>query len=105
MRWQTGMSAPPTGEISAHPGLESEEKSRDCGATGCRVGVAGGCQDSALSDQDARRMVAGVMTHLFRHLQRLESRGQSIKAAVVGCGFMGCGIVYQLARMPGMSPA
>lgn len=45
------------------------------------------------------------MTHLFRHLQRLESRGKPIRVGVIGVGFMGKGLVYQLSRMPGMTPA
>jgi predicted homoserine dehydrogenase-like protein len=45
------------------------------------------------------------MTHLFRQLQRLESRNQSIRTAVIGAGFMGRGLIYQLSRTPGMSPA
>src|SRR5258708_6176600 len=45
------------------------------------------------------------MTHLFRHLRRLEERGESIRVAVIGTGFMGRGLIYQLSRMAGMSPA
>src|SRR5258705_3237332 len=45
------------------------------------------------------------MTHLFRQLQRLESRNQPILTAVIGAGFMGRGLIYQLSRTPGMFPA
>jgi predicted homoserine dehydrogenase-like protein len=45
------------------------------------------------------------MTHLFRELQRRESRGQPIRTAVIGAGFMGKGLVYQLSKMPGMRPS
>jgi predicted homoserine dehydrogenase-like protein len=45
------------------------------------------------------------MTHLFRQLQRLESRNQSIRTAVIGAGFMGRGLIYQLCHTPGMFPA
>src|SRR5882724_5638782 len=45
------------------------------------------------------------MTHLFRQLQRLESRDQSIRTAVIGAGFMGRGLIYQLCHTPGMFPA
>ncbi|MGE5611884.1 MAG: NAD(P)H-dependent oxidoreductase [Bacillota bacterium] len=45
------------------------------------------------------------MTHLFRQLQRLEANGRPIRVAVIGAGFMGRGLVYQLTRMPGMLPA
>jgi len=45
------------------------------------------------------------MTHLFRELQRRESRGDPIRTAVIGAGFMGKGLVYQLSKMPGMRPS
>jgi len=45
------------------------------------------------------------MTHLFRELQRREAKGEPIRAAVIGAGFMGKGLVYQLSKMPGMHPA
>ena len=45
------------------------------------------------------------MTHLFRELQRRESRGQPVRTAVIGAGFMGKGLVYQLSKMPGMRPS
>src|SRR3978361_479679 len=45
------------------------------------------------------------MTHLFRELQRRETRGQPIRTAVIGAGFMGKGLVYQLSKMPGMRPS
>src|SRR5688572_23366816 len=45
------------------------------------------------------------MTHLFRQLQRLESRNQAIRTAVIGAGFMGRGLIYQLSRTPGMFPS
>src|SRR3954468_6198156 len=45
------------------------------------------------------------MTHLFRELQRRESRGEPIRTAVIGAGFMGKGLVYQLSKMPGMRPS
>ncbi|HEY7120690.1 MAG TPA: SAF domain-containing protein [Tepidisphaeraceae bacterium] len=45
------------------------------------------------------------MTHLFRELQRREARGEPVRAAVIGAGFMGRGLVYQLSKMPGMHPA
>src|SRR3954470_22586750 len=45
------------------------------------------------------------MTHLFRQLQRLESRNTPILTAVIGAGFMGRGLIYQLSRTPGMFPA
>src|SRR3954470_10569700 len=45
------------------------------------------------------------MTHLFRQLQRLESRNTPILTAVVGAGFMGRGLIYQLSRTAGMFPA
>jgi predicted homoserine dehydrogenase-like protein len=45
------------------------------------------------------------MTHLFRQLQRLEMIRQPIRVGVIGAGFMGRGLVHQLARMPGLTPA
>ncbi len=45
------------------------------------------------------------MTHLFRELQRRESRGDPVRTAVIGAGFMGKGLVYQLSKMPGMRPS
>jgi predicted homoserine dehydrogenase-like protein len=45
------------------------------------------------------------MTHLFRELQRREERRQPIHTAVIGAGFMGKGLVYQLSKMPGMRPS
>jgi predicted homoserine dehydrogenase-like protein len=45
------------------------------------------------------------MTHLFRELRRREARGEPVRAAVIGAGFMGKGLVYQLSKMPGMHPA
>lgn len=45
------------------------------------------------------------MTHLFRQLQRLEIIRQPIRVCVIGAGFMGRGLVHQLARMPGMVPS
>ena len=45
------------------------------------------------------------MTHLFRQLRRRQGAGQPVRVAVIGAGFMGRGLVYQLAKMPGMFPA
>src|SRR3954468_20730356 len=45
------------------------------------------------------------MTHLFRQLQRLDQRHEAIRTAVIGAGFMGRGLIYQLSRTPGMFPA
>jgi predicted homoserine dehydrogenase-like protein len=45
------------------------------------------------------------MTPLFRQLQRLQAKGELIRTAVIGAGFMGRGIIYQLAKMPGMYPS
>jgi predicted homoserine dehydrogenase-like protein len=45
------------------------------------------------------------MTALFRQLQRLQDKGELIRAGVIGAGFMGRGIIYQLAKMPGMHPS
>jgi predicted homoserine dehydrogenase-like protein len=45
------------------------------------------------------------MTHLFRELQRREARGEPVRTAVIGAGFMGKGLVYQLSKMPGMRPS
>ena len=45
------------------------------------------------------------MTPLFRQLQRLQSKGEQIRVGVIGAGFMGRGIVYQLAKMPGLMPS
>jgi predicted homoserine dehydrogenase-like protein len=45
------------------------------------------------------------MTPLFRQLQRLQSKGEHIRVGVIGAGFMGRGIVYQLAKMPGLTPS
>jgi predicted homoserine dehydrogenase-like protein len=45
------------------------------------------------------------MTPLFRQLQRMQSKGEVIRTGVIGAGFMGRGIVYQLAKMPGMYPS
>jgi predicted homoserine dehydrogenase-like protein len=45
------------------------------------------------------------MTHLFRELQRREARGEPIRTAVIGAGFMGKGLVYQLSKMPGLRPS
>jgi len=45
------------------------------------------------------------MTHLFRELRRREEGRRPVRAAVVGAGFMGKGLVYQLSKMPGMRPA
>ena len=50
-------------------------------------------------------MFARDMTHLFRQLRRLEDRGQFVRTGVIGAGFMGRGLVYQLSRMPGMFPS
>ena len=38
------------------------------------------------------------MTHLFRELQRRETPRQPIRTAVIGAGFMGKGLVYQLLQ-------
>lgn len=45
------------------------------------------------------------MTNLFRELGRREARGEPVRAGVIGAGFMGKGIVYQLSKMPGMRPS
>src|SRR3954454_1558609 len=45
------------------------------------------------------------MTHLFRELRRREARGEPVRTAVIGAGFMGKGLVYQLSKMPGMRPS
>jgi predicted homoserine dehydrogenase-like protein len=45
------------------------------------------------------------MTHLFRELKRREARGEPIRTGVIGAGFMGKGLVYQLSKMPGMRPS
>jgi predicted homoserine dehydrogenase-like protein len=45
------------------------------------------------------------MTHLFRELRRRQERGEPVRAGVIGAGFMGRGLVYQLSKMPGMHPA
>src|SRR5689334_11970847 len=45
------------------------------------------------------------MTALFRQLQRLQDKGELIRTGVIGAGFMGRGIIYQLAKMPGMHPS
>jgi predicted homoserine dehydrogenase-like protein len=45
------------------------------------------------------------MTPLFRQLQRLQAKGELIHVGVIGAGFMGRGIVYQLAKMPGLQPS
>src|SRR5438045_3561533 len=45
------------------------------------------------------------MTHLFRQLQRLEHRHEPIRTAVIGAGFMGRGLIYQLNHTPGMFPS
>ena len=45
------------------------------------------------------------MTPLFRQLQRLQDKGEPICVGVIGAGFMGRGIVYQLAKMPGLHPS
>ena len=45
------------------------------------------------------------MTHLFRELGRREARNQPVRTAVIGAGFMGRGLVYQLSKMPGMRPS
>src|SRR6516164_8186069 len=45
------------------------------------------------------------MTPLFRQLQRLQAKGELIRTGVIGAGFMGRGIIYQLAKMPGMYPS
>ena len=45
------------------------------------------------------------MTPLFRQLQRLQDKGEPIRVGVIGAGFMGRGIVYQLAKMPGLHPS
>ena len=44
------------------------------------------------------------MTHLFRELRRRQERGEPVRAGVIGAGFMGRGLVYQLSKMPGMHP-
>ena len=45
------------------------------------------------------------MTHLFRQLQRRQARREPVRVAVIGAGFMGRGLIYQLAKMPGMFPS
>jgi len=45
------------------------------------------------------------MSPLYRELQRREQCGEPIKVAVLGAGFMGRGIVQQLARMDGFRPS
>ncbi len=45
------------------------------------------------------------MTPLFRQLQRLQAKNELIRVGVIGAGFMGRGIIYQLAKMPGMYPS
>ncbi len=45
------------------------------------------------------------MTHLFRELRRRQERGEPIRTAVIGAGFMGRGLVYQLSRTAGMYPS
>jgi predicted homoserine dehydrogenase-like protein len=50
-------------------------------------------------------MLAPDMTHLFRQLRRLEDQGEFVRTGVIGAGFMGRGLVYQLSRMPGMFPS
>ena len=45
------------------------------------------------------------MTHLFRELQRREARKEPVRTGVIGAGFMGKGLVYQLSKMPGMRPS
>ncbi len=45
------------------------------------------------------------MTHLFRELRRRHDRQEPIRTAVIGAGFIGRGLVYQLAKMPGMYPS
>lgn len=45
------------------------------------------------------------MTPLFRQLQRLQASGTPIRVGVIGSGLMGRGLVHQLARMPGLTPA
>ena len=45
------------------------------------------------------------MTPMFRQLQRLAAANSPIRAGVIGAGFMGRGIVYQLSRTLGMRPA
>lgn len=45
------------------------------------------------------------MTHLFRQLGRLAAQGRAVRVGVVGAGFMGRGLVQQLARMPGLFPS
>jgi predicted homoserine dehydrogenase-like protein len=45
------------------------------------------------------------VTHLFRELKRREARGEPVRTGVIGAGFMGKGLVYQLSKMPGMRPS
>jgi len=50
-------------------------------------------------------MVRVAMTHLFRHLKRLDERGEAIRVGIIGAGFMGRGLIYQMSRMAGIFPA
>src|SRR5690349_19500339 len=45
------------------------------------------------------------MTPVFRHLQRLQASGTSIRVGVIGSGLIGRGLVHQLVRMPGLQPS
>lgn len=45
------------------------------------------------------------MTPLFRRLKQLDECGAPIRVGVIGAGLMGRGLVYQLSRMPGMTPS
>lgn len=45
------------------------------------------------------------MTPLFRRLKHLDKNGSPIRVGIIGAGLMGRGVVYQLSRMPGMTPS
>jgi len=42
---------------------------------------------------------------MIHKLRELKASGGSIKVAIVGCGAMGCGVAWQVARTPGMEVA
>ena len=42
---------------------------------------------------------------MIRKLRELQAQGRRIRVGVIGCGAMGTGVAWQIARTPGMEVA